>query len=132
MRNQIWLVTLATVIAGSVSAQTPEPRADVTLPAIIESGKYGMNVVIPTTDVSDTDVFEACCYRVDVDPIIELGCSARVGSEMIINFEVDVIKTPGDDAEVRCQTINTQEQSDYTSNAYILPFPRKPNQPFVE
>ena len=120
------------LFADCANAQTIEPRPNVILPPTLESGTYPMKVTVPTQDVSDNDVFEACCDRVDVDPIIRLGCNARSETTMTIEFDVEVIKTPGDDAEVRCYTVNTQEQSDYTSNSYILPFPRKPNQPFVQ
>ena len=131
---KIFMATSFVIVALGIFADfaNAQERPDITLPPIFESGTHLMTVVVPTGEASDIDVFQACCDRIDVDPIIELGCDARVDGEMKISFEVAVVKTPGDDGEVRCYTVNTEEKSDYTSNAYILPFPLKPNQPHLE
>ena len=115
------------IFTTSASAQE-----DIIRPPILESGLYQMTVGIPTQDPNDEDVFESCCVRIDLDPVIELGCGPRDGTNQVISFQVDVIKTPGDDAEVRCYTVNSETQSDYSLNAYILPFPLKPNPPTVQ
>jgi hypothetical protein len=123
---------IVTMLSFAASAQTPTPPPDIPLPPVAETGQYQMRVSIPTQDMNDNLVHEACCQRVDVDPVLDLGCDPRDGTEQVIEFMVDVIKTPGDDAEIRCYTVNVEDSSDLSLNSYILIFPLRPNAPSLE
>jgi hypothetical protein len=122
--GSITLTTFGFLVADCANAQT-----DIVRPPIEESGKYQMSVEIQTQDPEDIDVFQACCARMDTVPPTSLGCAARAASEMVIGFQVDIVKTPGDDAEVRCYVENSEDASDYSHNAYIILFPLRPNTP---
>jgi hypothetical protein len=90
-----------------------------------------MLVEINTADISS--VTEACCYRVDVAPILPLGCGDQrvADNDQVITFSVTIDKTAGDDGEVRCNTVNPEDQSAASHNAYIIPFPAAPLAPIV-
>lgn len=129
MRKFVAILFGLILFAVGAAAQTPP---DITLEPILSTGKYPMSVFIPTQDPNDEAVFEACCDRVNVNPVISLGCEPRDGTNQVISFVVDVVKTPGDDAEVRCYTVNSEDQSDYSVNAYNLFFPLKPTTPILQ
>ncbi len=125
-------VTLATIaimaISGAASAQE-----DIVRPPIEESGSYQMSVKIPTTEPNDAAVFVACCDRVDMTEVIELGCEPRdAEGSQVISFTVDIVKTAGDDAEVKCYSENSEDRSPYSPNSYIMIFPLSPNAPILE
>jgi hypothetical protein len=135
---QIALLAVGTILFGigftaATSAQTPTPvPGDIILQPDSETGQYSMKVEIPTQDTEDVQVNAACCYRVDLAPIQDLGCGPRDALNQVIAFAVDIVETPGDDGEVRCNTVNATDQSAASHNAYIIPFPLpRPNAPTV-
>ena len=127
----IGVLFVVLIIATVAKAQTPEPPGDIQLPPNQSSGEYTMKVMPQQEGSDNAAVHVACCDRVDVSPPIELGCGPRAETDPII-FSVAVIKTPGDPAEIRCRVLNPDFSSDYSTNAYLLSFPDKPDPPSLQ
>ncbi len=105
--------------------------ADIPLDPDVSTGEYTMKVMPQQEGDGNAAVHVACCDRVDVSPVIELGCGPRAEADPIV-FTVAVVKTPGDPAEVRCRVLNPDFSSDYSPNAYLLAFPSKPDPPTLQ
>ena len=124
------------IIAMLLLLDTAHAQEDIPSPPLSESGDYRMRVDVGT-GTSEDAVFEACCVRVDQMAPVDLGCGPREDGDVegeeehIIQFDVTMVKTPGNDAEVRCFSMNIEEASDLSVNAYIMTFPTKPSAPTV-
>lgn len=94
-----------------------EPLADVDLKRV------GAKFVITCVAPPDTDLFELCFARTDLeDGIIELGCTAT-SANAETKVEVSVQKTVFVDARVRCYAVDlTGNVGDMSENAGIIDF----------
>lgn len=77
----------------------------------------------------DTDVIEGCFVRVDLDPVIELGCTGAVSSRpsdvlegTVYRMDFTVQQTTFDDAEIRCYLNDGELVSEYSVNAGLIDF----------
>ena len=104
-------------LALATSAQAQE---DILLPAPI-AGQFPIKVEI----VSNEPLASLCIERVDVSPPIELFCLADpdFAAGSIIQLQVLIPITPGDDAEIRAVVTDlTGNRSAYSPNAAIADF----------
>jgi hypothetical protein len=132
--NIYYLATIAAILVGVLGlalASKANAQEDIPLPPDSSTGEYTMKVMPQQEGENNAAVHVACCDRVDVSPPIELGCGPRAETDPI-TFTVAVVKTPGDPAEVRCRVLNPDFSSDYSSNAYLLSFPSKPDIPVLQ
>lgn len=128
----LWTFSLT---VGGAWAQTPTPTPDPTptaipyIPRLPVGGVYRMKPEMPTGE-RNVDIVQVCCYRVDMVPPIELGCSPAAPGE-IVEFDVSIEVTVDNDAEVRCRSIDSAGYtSDPSGNAYTMDF-TKPDPPIV-
>jgi hypothetical protein len=126
MSRAITAIFVAMVAMTFAVLSRAQDQPDIPLPPNSESGTYTMRIQIPNQP-EDAEVTEACCVRADVSPVIELGCAPGSAGDLV-TFDVEVIRTPGDNGELRCYTRDPDDVSDYSYNAYILDFTR-PNTP---
>ncbi len=93
---------LSMLFAFSASAQCP---ADISPTKV--SGAYEFHVD-PDGEVS---LLQICCQRVDITPVIDLGCIDATSPPVdpLLGYQVSftVAPTPGDDAELRCYSEDT-------------------------
>lgn len=95
------IILVATVLsmffAFSASAQCP---ADIV--PTFAAGTYDFHL----DSDGEVNLLQICCQRVDVSPVIDLGCidatSPPVDPVVGYPISVTVAPTPGSDAEIRC------------------------------
>ncbi len=100
MKTHIFaIIVLFMLFAFPASAQSPCPP-DVSL--TLAAGVYDFHM----DPDGETGLLQICCQRVDVSPIVDLGCidatSPPVDPLVGYPMSVTVAPTPQDDAELRC------------------------------
>ncbi len=110
-----FLLLVSMVFATSAMAQP-----DILLPAP-SAGQFPIKVEI----VSNEPLASLCIERVDVSPPVELFCldTPEFAAGSVIQLQVLIPITPGDDAEVRAFVVDlTGNRSGYSPNAAIADF----------
>jgi hypothetical protein len=114
------ILVLALLLAPAAAAQEP----DVGLGKV--AGVYNAGCL---RDPIDTDVLEGCFARVDLVPVIELGCTSEVSTRptdvsagTVYRMDFTVQQTTFDDAEIRCYLNDGELLSDYSVNAGLIDF----------
>lgn len=97
IRKLLGILVPVLFFASTASAQCP---ADLIL--IKAGGVYDFGI----DPDGEVNLLQICCQRIDVVPVIDLGCidatSPPVDPLMGYPMSVTVAPTPGDDAEIRC------------------------------
>jgi hypothetical protein len=107
-------------------AATTAGAQDTDVPLTPTGGVYPVSFMPP----DDTDLFQVCCLRADLTPVVELGCVDAVPS-VVGTVSVTIDSTPNDDAEIRCYATDTTGLvSDYSPNAGIVDF-TPPGSPLI-
>jgi len=116
----IAVVVVISILSGVANAQ----QNDVPLNQI--SGTYTMCCVSP----GDADLADICFARVDLEPLIELGCVETTPNATVCK-DLEIATTTNIDAKIKCLAVDTSDISgDYSPNSGTVDF-TKPGTPTV-
>lgn len=108
------------LFAFTAAAQQPDVSLNRT------AGVYNAGCL---ADPTDTDIVSGCFVRIDVLPVIELGCTSQVSTRAddvlagtVYRMDFTVEQTISDDAEIRCYVNDLDFASNYSFNAGIIDF----------